>query len=54
LPTYAVVAICVVEVPTAAVGAVGVPLRFGEANGALQASALLIVVTAAPIPAVTY
>jgi hypothetical protein len=30
--TYAVVAICVVLVPPAAVGAVGVPVRLGETN----------------------
>jgi hypothetical protein len=32
--TKAVVAICVVSVPTAAVGALGVPVKVGEAKGA--------------------
>ncbi|KWF29918.1 hypothetical protein WT56_16205 [Burkholderia pseudomultivorans] len=32
--TYAVVAICVVFVPFAAVGAVGVPVNAGDASGA--------------------
>ena len=36
--TNAVVAIWVVLVPSAAVGAVGVPVRAGEARGALRAS----------------
>jgi hypothetical protein len=35
--TKAVVAICVVLVPTLAVGAVGVPVRVGLASGALCA-----------------
>jgi hypothetical protein len=30
LRTYSVVAICVVNVPTGAVGAVGTPVKFGE------------------------
>jgi hypothetical protein len=36
--TKAVVAICVVFVPAVAVGAVGVPVRPGEASGALEVS----------------
>ena len=38
--TYAVVATCVVFVPTVAVGAVGVPVSAGEANAALRSSAV--------------
>jgi len=37
------VAICVVFVPAAAVGAVGTPVRAGEAIGALSARALVTV-----------
>ena len=40
--TNAVVAIWVVLVPADAVGAVGVPVKAGEANGALRSRALLI------------
>jgi len=39
----AVVAICVVLVSTAAVGARGVPVRDGEARGAFKPSAVVIV-----------
>ena len=37
--TKAVVAICVLLVPPVAVGAVGVPVRAGDASGAFAASA---------------
>jgi hypothetical protein len=40
--TKAVVAICVVSVPTEAVGAVGVPLSAGEASGAFALSCVWI------------
>ena len=39
-PTKAVLAICVVLVPAPAVGAVGVPVRAGEARSALRLSAV--------------
>ena len=42
--TNAVVATCVVFVPAVAVGAVGVPVSAGLANGALSASAFVMVV----------
>ena len=39
-PTNAVVATCVVSVPAAAVGAVGVPVSAGDARGAFRSSAV--------------
>ena len=43
--TNAVVAICVVLVPLAAVGAVGVPVNAGDAKGALAARSVVRLVT---------
>ena len=42
--TKAVVANCAVLVPTVAVGAVGVPVKAGDAKGAFDAKAFVIVV----------
>ena len=44
VPTNAVVAIWVVEVPAVAVGAVGVPVKSGEASGAFASSAVCVAV----------
>tara|TARA_R110000782_G_scaffold3228_2_gene11910 strand:- start:2693 stop:2881 length:189 start_codon:yes stop_codon:yes gene_type:complete len=43
--TKAVVAICVVSVPKVAVGAAGVPVKVGEARGALFASTKAVLET---------
>ena len=40
--TYAVVAICVLFVPDVAVGAVGVPVRDGDASGAFAFKAVCV------------
>ena len=51
--TNAVVEICVVFVPGAAVGAVGVPVRAGEAFGASNASAAVARVVSVATAVVT-